>query len=73
MQVIINEKTECGTVAELKQALPDIDLVIDENYEYINRDSCLCYIDLIATFEKAGIKNVYLDGDIYISLPAKEA
>lgn len=55
--VIIENKSavECETPRELLKELPNLELVKNEMYYKIDMDSCLCQIDLEATFDKAGI------------------
>ena len=56
-QTVIFAKSgnECETVKELKEALPELELIKNEMYDEIREDSCLCQLDLEDTFDKAGI------------------
>lgn len=57
-QTVIFAKSgiECETVRELKEALPNLELIKKEMYGEIQDDACLCQIDLGDTFDKAGIE-----------------
>lgn len=53
---------ECETVKELKEALPNLELLKCDSYKTIDDDGCLCQVDLNRTFDKAGLdweRNVY--------------
>lgn len=56
-QTVIFAKSgiECKTVKELKEALPQLELIKNEMYKEIQDDGCLCQIDLDDTFDKAGL------------------
>ena len=56
-QTVIFAKSgiECETVKELKEALPQLELIKNEMYKEIQDDACLCQIDLGDTFDKAGL------------------
>lgn len=45
----------CETVKELKEALPNLELIKNKMYNEIQEDACLCQIDLEDTFDKAGL------------------
>ena len=57
-QTVIFKKSgkECENVRELKEALPNLELIKNEMYGEIQDDACLCQIDLDDTFDKAGIE-----------------
>ena len=57
-QTVIFKKTklECFTVAELKKALPNLELIKKQYYGVIREEVCLCQIDLDKTFDNAGLK-----------------
>jgi hypothetical protein len=56
-QTVIFAKSgiECETVKELKEALPNLELLKCDSYKTIDDDSCLCQVDLDRTFDKAGL------------------
>ena len=56
-QTVIFAKSgiECETVKELKEALPNLELLKNDSYNQIDDDSCLCQVDLDRTFDKAGL------------------
>ena len=57
-QTVIFAKSgiECETVKELKEALPQLELIKNEMYKEIQDDCCLCQVDLEDTFDKAGLE-----------------
>ncbi|MFA5727122.1 MAG: hypothetical protein WC886_05735 [Saccharofermentanaceae bacterium] len=40
---------------ELKEILPNLELLKNDGYKTIDDDSCLCQVDLDRTFNKAGL------------------